>query len=412
MPNVLIVEDSKVVGSIIKKKIESELHFSTKWVHTFAEARDLLEKYGNEFFICLVGLYLPDSPNAEIVDYVISRNMPTIVFTGELSDAVREKVWSKKVIDYVIKEGGYNLDYVIHLISRVYKNRLVKVLAVDDSMVFLSRVSDLLSVHQYHVFQASDGVQALNILNSNPDIKLVITDYSMPNMDGFQLVKEIRTKFSKEDISVIGMSGDNLLAAKFIKLGANDFLSKEFFTEEFYCRITQNIEAVEHITKIKESSNKDYLTGLYNRRYFYDVGQKLFENAERKNLSVTVTMLDIDFFKKINDKYGHDAGDVVLKNVAQILQSRFRSSDVVARFGGEEFCVLAVNMEPDYAELIFEELRKKIEETEVASGTENIKVTVSIGVCTKQMDSLDEMIKFADKMLYKAKESGRNRVVL
>ncbi len=412
MPKVLIVEDSKVVGSVIKKKIESELHFNVQWIQTFADVKKLFNKDEHDFFISLVGLYLPDAPSGEIVDYVISKNLPTIVFTGELSDEIREKIWSKNVIDYVFKESGYNLDYVIHLINRIYKNRQIKVLVVDDSKVFCMRVANLLTVYQYQVYQASDGIQALKILNENPDIKMVVTDYNMPNMDGFQLIKEIRGKFSKEDISIIGMSGDNLLAAKFIKLSANDFLSKNFFTEEFYCRITQNIEAIEHIKEIRDASNRDYLTNIHNRRYFYDVGQKLFENSKRKNLTITVAMIDIDYFKKVNDQYGHDAGDLVLKNVAQVMQSRFRASDIVSRLGGEEFCILACNMETECTIEIFEQLRKTIEESKIISGKNIIKATISIGICNKSLDTLDEMIKYADQMLYKAKETGRNKVVI
>ncbi len=412
MPKVLIVDDSKLVGAVIKNKIESELHFSVHWIQTFSETRELLEKNGSDFFICLVGLYLPDAPAGEIVDYVISKNLPTIVFTGELSDEIRERIWSKKVIDYVFKESGYNLDYVIHLINRIYRNRLTKILVVDDSQIFRKRISDLLAVHQFKVFQAGDGIQALKILKENPDMKMVITDYNMPNMDGLGLIKEIRSRYSKEDLSVIGMSGDNLLSAKFIKSSANDFLSKDFFTEEFYCRITQNIETIEHIREIREASNRDYLTNINNRRYFYDVGQKLFENSKRENLTVSVAMIDIDYFKKINDKYGHDSGDQVLKKVANIIQTRFRASDIVARIGGEEFCVFACNMDINSTAEIFEQLRLKIEQSEIISGKDTLKVTVSIGICVRPMNTLDDMIKYADQMLYKAKEGGRNRVEL
>jgi diguanylate cyclase (GGDEF)-like protein len=412
LPKVLIVEDSKLVSSMLKNKIESSLKIDAVAVQTYAEAQDLLDREENDFFICLAGLYLPDAPSGEIIDFMISKKIPTIVFTGELSDDIREKIWSKKVVDYVFKESGQNLDYVIHLIKRVNKNKQIKVLVVDDSKTFCAKVSDLLTVHKYNVFQAGNGAEAMNVLNANPDIKLIITDYNMPHMDGFQLIKEVRNKFSKEDISIIGMSGDNLLSAKFIKLGANDFFSKDFFTEEFYCRVTQNIEINEHIKEIKDASNRDYLSGLHNRRYFYSVGKKLFENSKRNNLSIIIAMLDIDFFKKVNDQYGHDAGDLVIKKVARILQKRFRKTDVVSRIGGEEFCVLTCNMGTDNALKVFEELRKQIEDSGITLKTNTIKITVSIGICHKTMDSLDDMVKYADGMLYKAKTGGRNQVAI
>lgn len=412
MQSILIVEDNKLVSSMLMKRIESELRFDPVLAETFADAKRILGEKKNDFFLCLADLNLPDAPSGEIVDYCVERGVPTIVFTGEISDEIREKVLSKKVIDYLLKEGRHNIDYIIKLIRRVYKNKWIKILVVDDSKLFRARVADLLKVHQYTVHQAGDGTEALRVMNENPDIRLVITDYNMPGMDGLRLVNEIRRNYSNEQIGIIGVSGDSLLSAKFMKHGANDFLNKDFFAEELYCRVNQNVELLERIAEIKEASNKDYLTGIYNRRYFYEIGGKLFENSKRKNLTVTAAMIDIDFFKRINDTYGHDAGDRVLKGIAELLQKRFRASDVVSRIGGEEFCVLGVNMNRESVEGIFEGLREKIEETEIPTESGAIRITVSIGVCAEPMNDLDEMIKQADSMLYKAKESGRNRVFI
>ncbi len=397
---------------MLKKRIETELRFNPVLTETFAGAKQLVEENESVYFLCLADLRLPDAQSGEIVDYLVEKGIPTIVFTGEVSDAVREKVLSKKVIDYLLKEGRHNIDYIIKLIGRVYKNKWIKILVVDDSKIFRLRVADLLKVHQFTVYQADNGIEALEVLNANPDIRLVITDYNMPGMDGLKLVNEIRRNYSNEQLGIIGISGDSLLSAKFMKHGANDFLSKDFFPEELYCRVNQNVELLERIAEIKEASNKDFLTGIYNRRYFYEVGRKLFENSKRKNLTITVAMIDIDLFKRINDTYGHDAGDRVLEGIAALLQKRFRASDVVCRIGGEEFCVLAVNMDRDNVEGIFEGLREKIEETEIGTEKGAIKTTVSIGICAELMNDLDEMIKQADSMLYKAKEGGRNRVVI
>jgi diguanylate cyclase (GGDEF)-like protein len=114
--------------------------------------------------------------------------------------------------------------------------------------------------------------------------------------------------------------------------------------------------------------------------------------------------------KELLKQYGHDAGDLVLKNVANIVQGRFRASDIVARICGEEFCVLACNMGTENVQGIFEQLRKKVEESEIISGKNIIKVTISTGICGNSMNTLDDMIKYADKMLSKAKEGGRNRI--
>ncbi|MDY6970030.1 MAG: diguanylate cyclase [Spirochaetota bacterium] len=412
MNQILIADDSKVIYSILKKKIEMELHYEVKWVKTYFDALKLINTDESGFMAALVGLYLPDSPDGEIVDYIISKNIPTIVFTGDPSDEVRKKIWSKKVFDYVLKEGGHNNDYIISLLKRINRNKSIKILVADDSSIHRAKICDLLRVHLYNVLEASDCDETLSILDANQDTKMVITDFEMPNMNGFQLIKDIRTKYNKEELSIIVMSGDNSLSARYIKYGANDFITKNFFTEEFYCRVTQNIELVEHIKEIKDSSNKDYLTDMFNRKYFFEVGKKLYANSKRKNLSISVAMIDIDYFKRINDAYGHDVGDLVIKSVGNILKNRFRESDVVARFGGEEFCILTCNMKKEHTEKIFNNLRENIEHSDVSCGNKIINYTVSIGVCTEHLNSLEEMIKEADIMLYKAKEAGRNRVCL
>jgi diguanylate cyclase (GGDEF)-like protein len=243
-------------------------------------------------------------------------------------------------------------------------------------------------------------------------VSLVLTDYNMPNMDGFELTKQIRSRYRRDEMSIIGLSdqANSFLSAQFIKYGASDFINKPFLNEEFYCRVSQAIETIEHVNQIKDLSNKDFLTGLYNRRYFFETGSTLFANAQRQHINLSIALLDIDFFKKINDTYGHDAGDVVLQHLSAIMQKRFRKTDIVARLGGEEFCILLVNDHCEESFTIFDNLRKTIAESEAVVNGIHIRFTVSIGVCTRLANSLEEMIKQADLLLYQAKEGGRNRV--
>jgi PleD family two-component response regulator len=143
---------------------------------------------------------------------------------------------------------------------------------VDDSRVFRNRISSLLEVHQYSVLPAGDGAEALKILGENPDIALVITDYEMPKMDGFDLTQKIREKRDKNEVAIIGISaqGDHGLSARFLKNGANDFICKPFLTEEFYCRVTQNVETIEHLRRLKQieaelARSKEEVSRLSNR---------------------------------------------------------------------------------------------------------------------------------------------------
>jgi diguanylate cyclase (GGDEF)-like protein len=135
----------------------------------------------------------------------------------------------------------------------------------------------------------------------------------------------------------------------------------------------------------------------------------------RGNICLAVAMVDIDLFKRINDTYGHEAGDAVLKQLAALLKERFRATDIVSRYGGEEFCILAANMAREHAIPVLDRLRQKIEEVAFDLGSTTIQITASIGICHSDLDrygSLEEMIKTADTTLYMAKEEGRNRIRL
>ena len=151
---------------------------------------------------------------------------------------------------------------------------------------------------------------------------------------------------------------------------------------------------------------------MYNRRYFFSTGKQVHSLLERQGQPVALAMLDIDHFKNINDTFGHDSGDAVLKQMAEHLGTRFRTSDIVARVGGEEFCVLAAGMTAEAARRVFEELRQSFEASPACLADRCAPYTVSIGVCCKQGLTLDEMVRQADRMLYESKKLGRNRVTL
>ena len=374
----------------------------------------MIDNPRNDFFVALLELNLPDAPDGEIVDYVQSKGIPSIVVTAEYDDTIRERILSKDIVDYVTKESTQDLDFLTDIVRRIFSNQFITAMVVDDSAPSRKTIRHFLERHKFEVIEAVDGEDALHQLERNPETKMVITDYEMPKMDGFELVTRIRKQHKKDKLAIIGMSshGSGNLSAKFIKKGANDFIAKPFVSEEFYCRINQNIEMIEYIEAIKDVSNKDYLTSLYNRRYFFELGRKLYASSKRGHITITIAMIDIDHFKQINDTYGHDVGDEVLKRVALILGGRFRESDIVSRYGGEEFCILATNMDREHTDRIFDDVRKTIEHSETNIDDNKINITVSIGVCTELMNSLEEMIKKADLVLYEAKKRGRNRVMI
>ncbi len=273
------------------------------------------------------------------------------------------------------------------------------------------QITKNLKTHLYEVLEAEDGQQALDIIHSTPEIKLVITDYNMPIMDGFELVKKVRKEADKNSLVIIGLSSQDSggLSAKFIKNGANDFLTKPFSHEEFHCRILHNIETMEHVETMEHIANHDYLTDLPNRRYFYAQSEAKLMQAQKNNIPTSLAMIDIDHFKKINDNYGHDAGDAALKDLANLIRQAFERF-IFARTGGEEFCILLVGLDPSKAARLLENFRAVVEDHIIMLDSASITLTFSAGIASGADRSLDELINEADRYLYNAKAEGRNQI--
>jgi diguanylate cyclase (GGDEF)-like protein len=259
-----------------------------------------------------------------------------------------------------------------------------------------------------NVIEVSSAEDALEIIDSKEyKFSLILTDYEMSGMNGMDLTVALRCKYSKENLSIIAVSGadSSNIATSFLRYGANDFIKKPYTQEELTARINVNLDLINLFKKSKDDANKDFLTGLYNRRFLFDSGEKIVSKNRRKNKNVAVVMLDIDFFKKINDTYGHDVGDKAIKQIQVILHKKLRESDLVCRVGGEEFSSSDIEKK-------FEIVRKSFEDNIIEIGSISFSYTVSIGICYGMLNSLEDMITEADNALYTAKNSGRNKVIL
>ena len=189
----------------------------------------------------------------------------------------------------------------------------------------------------------------------------------------------------------------------------NDKKLLEVFTAKIAIALANALTYQKMVTA-QQAATTDFLTGLDNRRQLLRLGVPLIAGAQRHGTPLAVAMLDIDHFKRINDTWGHDAGDEVLARIGQMLKTGFRSSDVVARFGGEEFCVIAPGLAPQEAFALFDAFRCELSKETFEFCGETVSITISIGVSTAVVDNIDTMIAAADAELYRAKERGRNRV--
>ena len=410
---ILLVEDSDVIGTTIKHTLEKNLEFGVYWAKSHEETIMLLNEHF-DFFLAIVDYNLPDAPDGEAIDTVLTKQISTIIFTANFSSKVREQIWEKdvSVIDYVLKDSVHSARYLYDLVKRISQNQYIKVLIVEKLDTEHNVVKKLLKQYKFIIKETDNAKDALNIINREHNIKLILINYNLADTDGVKLTQLIREHYAKHEIAIIGLSAmeESILPIKFIKSGANDFLQRPFSAEEFYCRIVHSVENIEYIDLIETLLNTDNLTKLNNRKYFFDRAPALYEQCKKANIPIVVAMLDIDFFKKVNDTYGHDAGDKVLIFIANIFTRMVDKNSIASRFGGEEFCIFTVNVRKNVILDFYEKLREEIEKNSIQVENFEIKITVSIGLCTKPLDKLSNMIKKSDEMLYLSKDTGRNKI--
>ena len=411
MKNILIVDDSKTICETLKQMITEELDLNVVIASTKKECEQKLLEYKQNIVVAIVSLALKDAPNGEVIDSISKFEVPSIVLTG--SSTMKENFLKEKyIIDYVLKEGRFAYQYIINLVKRIITNYQLEVLVVDDSKTIALQTVNLLKRYQLKCYYAQDGIEALKILKEKKDIKLVFTDFNMPNLNGLELTKEIRKEYSKDELAIVIMTSDHShnIVAQFLKYGANDFLYKGFSEEEFFARLNSNLETLELFQTIKDKANKDYMTGMFNRRYFFDEGDELYTDAVRDGDTVGVAMFDIDKFKNINDTYGHDIGDIAICEVATIVNKHFTKDAIISRFGGEEFCVIQSKVDKNLFVEVLENIRKEFETNVIKTPKGDINYTVSVGYTFDAGSSLDDMVNGSDDGLYIAKNEGRNQV--
>lgn len=411
MKKILVVEDSPMVTKVIKHVLGASEVLQPIYAESLAAAEAIVDREGGDLFAALVDLHLPDAPGGEVVDYMLTKNVPTVVLTGSFDSERRAQLLAKGVVDYVIKEGRYSYSYVDSLLHRLVSNEHIQVLVVDDSATGRQGIGDLLRLHRYQVLEAEDGLQAIRCLLENPGIRLMITDFNMPRMDGCELIKAIRGKYEKSNLVIIGLSAanDEALSARFIKSGANDFLRKPFNHEEFFCRVSHSVETLELMDQLRDAANRDRHTGVFNRHHFLSAGQALLAQGLEKGVPVAGVAIDLDHFKDINQKYGNDTGDQVLRAVASKLM-RLCERFLLARADGQEFYLLMVGLDNDRACAFIERVRQIIAGECVYVNDVAVGVTFSAGVACATTSDIEALMRAAGTSLASAKEAGGDLV--
>lgn len=290
----------------------------------------------------------------------------------------------------------------------------LKILIVDDDPSIRRLLSAMLKSTDYEIRTVSSGDEAIEAIAQDcPD--LVVTDWEMPGLSGIELCRHIRKSKLDHYIYIVILTGksDKESIVEGIESGADEFLVKPINKEELLVRIRACVRILELERHLKQLASTDALTGVLLRRTFQDQLAKEFERARRHSVQLSCALVDIDFFKRINDIHGHPTGDAVLKQTAATLQNNVRLSDTVCRYGGEEFCILLPETSELDAARWANRFRTQLSQLEFTANGKSFHITASIGISQYFPDTAksEELIDQADQALLVAKQSGRDRVV-
>jgi len=298
-----------------------------------------------------------------------------------------------------------------------------KILVIDDNEVIRRLATTLLSKKDYIVGTAKNGPDGI-VMAKTFTPKVILLDVMMPEMDGYEVCRRLKEDYKTKDIPIIMVTSKTEAVDKIkgLEIGAADYVAKPFDHGELLARVATQVKMKSLWDELQEKNRiledlikKDGLTNLFNHRYFQERIAEEFNRASRYEFPLTCILSDIDHFKNVNDTYGHQAGDVILKSLAAIVMNMVRDVDIAARYGGEEFALILPHTPLENAYALAERIRLKVESSSFPFNDTTISVTISLGLASlsdNNPSTHTELIRLADEALYAAKESGRNKVII
>ncbi len=296
-----------------------------------------------------------------------------------------------------------------------------RILIVDDRASSYEQIAAMLAGEHSADVEADPNAALFRAAEGN--YELLIVSLGFQNFDGLRLCSQVRSLDRTRNVPILAISDaeDNTRLVRGLEIGVNDYLPRPIDKNELLARVRTQIRKKRYAERLRdnvqmsiEMAITDALTGLYNRRYMETHVGTLVEQAASRGKPLTVLVLDIDYFKSINDTHGHDAGDDVLREFAMRIRKSIRGIDLACRYGGEEFVVVMPETDLAVATIVAERLRRRIasEPFPIQQGARAIEVTISVGIAgLGGADNAASVLKRADQALYRAKRDGRNRVV-
>lgn len=293
----------------------------------------------------------------------------------------------------------------------------MRILIADDDEVSRCKLETLLNKWGYEVISVEDGKSAWDVLQREDAPRLAILDWMMPGLDGSEICRQLRQSSKGAYVYVMLLTArvgkEDIVAG--MEAGADDYLSKPFDAQELKVRLRAGKRIVDLEEALRLQATHDALTGAWNHGAILETLQRELVRGEREGTSTGTILVDLDHFKRVNDAYGHLTGDAVLQEAAQRMTRVLRRSDMLGRYGGEEFLVLLPRCEARDAQDLAERLRRCIACDPVTTSSGKVSITISLGVTTTGQGAsmgVAAILQRADEALYQAKREGRNRAVV
>jgi len=290
------------------------------------------------------------------------------------------------------------------------KQTSYSVLSVDDDEEMIGLLHEVVSQLGHVSVTAVDGVDALEKLGES-EFDIIITDISMPRMNGIELTKRVKTDFEDIDVVVVTGHQEEYKYTDVIEIGASDFISKPFNINELEAKINRIIRERELRAELKRLSIRDGLTSLYNRRYFDENLKREAIRAFRQRYGLFLLLVDVDNFKEYNDQFGHQKGDGLLKELARLMMFYSRDNvDSVYRYGGDEFAVIIPHAKHEQAILVAQRLRNKFNTSKLGPASLSMGMSQLAGELKTLEQDLETLLRIADQHLYLAKNNGGDQI--
>lgn len=418
MYTILHLETSNFYKTLINN-ICAELSVKYISVTNADEAFQILEN--EEIDLILTAMELESGSSIPFITDVNEsefKNIPIVVITGNDTYEDRKTMYDLGIIDYISKK--FSPDEIKKHIQ-TYKSddditkklRNLSIAVCDDSSMdryIIERIFTMGNVHNVDFYESGE-----ELLDSKKTYDVYIIDLVLKQMSGRSIILKLRERGIDSVIITISGIDHFKTVSNVLSAGADDYITKPFNNDLFLARLKTNVRSYLFMREL-ESKNKllqkmavtDGLTGLFNHKYIIETLSNEIKKSTRYGKSLSVMMLDIDFFKKLNDNFGHTFGDKVLVKVSEIITETVRDIDYVGRYGGEEFMILLPETDRKNAYIVAERIRQNVEK--IALDKEDFSVTLSGGVQAFTNQDTENLIKEADFLLYKAKQAGRNRI--